>query len=87
MRPSGTSQVQQTGIGLRAAADRPDPEALLLASKRLLSITGNEVLPLEENVTKSVQQSFPGLQTQVAPLVIQLRSLSLPGVDRAVRRT
>ena len=75
----------KTGIGLRAAADRPDPEALLLASKRLLSITGMEVLPLEENVTRAVQQSFPGLQTQVAPLVIQLRSLSLPGVDRAER--
>ena len=75
----------KAGIALRTDTERPDREALLGAAKRLLEITGQEVLPLEENVSAAVARHFPGLQAQVAPLVEQLRFLSLPGAERAKR--
>ena len=71
--------------GVRLRTEPPDQAAVLRAAKRLSSITGEEVLPLEENVNSAVQRNFPGLQARVAPLVVQLQSLGLSGADRAVR--
>lgn len=73
----------RVGIGLRQ--NRPKNEWLLAAAERLLKITGQQVLPLEENVTRAVLQHFPRLQAEVAPLRHRLQNLGLPGAERAER--
>jgi hypothetical protein len=74
----------KAGIGLQK---RPDDwnEWLIRAAERLLPITGEQVLPLEENIIQAVLRCFPDLQTEVAPLPHQLKSLHLAGIERAER--
>jgi hypothetical protein len=75
--------LNRAGIGLRQ--NPPKNDWLLAAAERLLRITGQQVLPLEENVTRAVLQHFPRLQAEVAPLRHRLQNLGLPGAERAER--
>ncbi|HUX22219.1 MAG TPA: BREX system P-loop protein BrxC, partial [Spirochaetia bacterium] len=59
------------------------PEWIARAAERLLEITDHEVLPLEENIARAVDEYFPDLATRLAPLEVQLDNLRLPGRERA----
>ena len=76
-----TNSFNKIGIALRDAP--ADPEKLLRARERLLELTGDEVMPLEEDISKCVMRHFPDFQQGYAPLAIQLENLKLPGSDRA----
>ncbi|MBA1198256.1 BREX system P-loop protein BrxC [Pseudomonas plecoglossicida] len=69
------------GISLRGG-DRPTNEVLARAAIRLTELTGDTVVPLEDDISKVTTKLFPQLQHQYGPLTEKLRSLNLPGVDR-----
>jgi hypothetical protein len=76
-----TNSFNKVGVALREGG--PPPEARMRASQRLLALTGEQVLPLEEEISKAVSGYFPDLQKDYAALSVQLSNLELPGVDRA----
>ena len=69
------------GIALRGG-DRPSNEVLARAATRLTELTGDSVIPLEDEISKVTTKLFPQLQHQYGPLTEKLRGLNLPGVDR-----
>ena len=73
----------RVGVALRDGGI--DPENLLRAAERLLTLTGQDVLPLEDEVSKNVTRYFPDLQREYAHLSSELRNLRLPGMERADR--
>jgi hypothetical protein len=70
-------------IGVALRDSRPSPEAKARAAERLLNLTGDTVLPLEDDISKAVIKCFPKLQRDYAALTTQLKALNLPGVERA----
>jgi len=76
-----TNNFNKIGIYLRE--DRPNPEVLQRARMRLLELTGEDVMPLQEEISKCVMRTFPDLQRKYAGLVSQLQLMSLPGGERA----
>ena len=69
------------GISLRGG-DRPSNDVLARAATRLTELTGDTVVPLEDDISKVTTKLFPQLQHQYGPLTEKLRGLKLPGVDR-----
>jgi len=59
------------------------PESLIRAAERLLELTGEDVLPLEDDISKVVTRRFPDLQRDYAYLPSDLRNLQLAGPERA----
>lgn len=76
-----TNGFNRVGVALRDNA--PPAEAVMRARDRLLDLTGDEVLPLEEEVSKCVIKHFPEFQKRYAPLAYRLKAQDLAGVDRA----
>ena len=76
-----TNNFNKIGIALRDGT--PDPNKLLRAAERLLELSGEQVLPLEEDVSRAVMKHFPDFQQQYAPLETQLTNLGLEGAERA----
>jgi hypothetical protein len=60
-------------------------ETLLRAANRLLSVTGQNILPMPQNVSRGVQEYFPKFQRDYASLAAELTTAGLPGADRAGR--
>lgn len=71
------------GIALRQ--ERPDPDALVRASDRLRDLTGENVLPLEDEIAAVAKKHFPTYQAVFGPLAVELRSIGLDSVDQADR--
>lgn len=69
-------------VGLSLREDRPSMEMLALAGERLTELSGEMVVPLEDDISKATIRLFPGLQQRYAPLAEKLKGLGLPGVDR-----
>ena len=63
----------------------PDPQVCLRAAQRLLKVTGENVLPMPQNISRAVQDWFPRLQRDFASLASELTRFRLPGTDRAER--
>lgn len=76
-----TNSFNKIGIALRDAPT--DPENLLRARDRLLQLTGEDVMPLEEDISKCVMKHFPDFQQDYGSLKVQLENLELTGVERA----
>jgi len=72
-------------VGVAPREGALDQAALLRAAERLLELTGEQVLPMEDEVSKVVMRHFPDFQREYAHLVSELRNLGLEGVDRAER--
>jgi hypothetical protein len=72
-------------VGISLRDERPDPEALVRASERMQKLTGESVLPLEDEIAKAAKQVFATLQSQYSPLAVELRSLGLGGASQAER--
>jgi hypothetical protein len=73
------NKFKSVGVALRQ--DRPSNELLARAAKRLTDLSGDQVVPLEEEISKAAQKLLPDLQHRLAPLAEKLASLQLPGAD------
>ena len=76
-----TNSFNKVGVALRD--NPPDPQALMRAVQRLLTLTGEQTLPLEAKISECVVKHFPGFQQDYAPIATQLENLGLEGVERA----
>jgi hypothetical protein len=70
-------------IGVALRDDRPDTDVLARAAMRLTELTGNPVLPLEDEISKTAAKSFSRFQHQFGPLAEKLERLSLSGASDA----
>ncbi|MEN3951268.1 BREX system P-loop protein BrxC [Iodidimonas sp. SYSU 1G8] len=68
-------------IGVSLRHDRPSMDVLLRAAERLRDLSGDDVLPLEEEISKKAQKLLPELQHRLSPLGGRLSALRLPGTD------
>jgi hypothetical protein len=73
------------GVSLREV--KADPDALLRASTRLTALTGDTILPLEDEIAASAKRHFPTYQAAFGPLDVELRNFGLPmeAAERAER--
>ncbi|MEI8108610.1 MAG: BREX system P-loop protein BrxC, partial [Verrucomicrobiota bacterium] len=58
-------------------------ETLNRAARRLLELTGERVLALANNISRSVLHHFPLFRSSYGSLAVELKSANLPGTDRA----
>ena len=70
-------------MGVSRRDTRIPLETLERASNRLQEIFGVEVLPIEDNISRTARERVPGLVDSIASLPDRLRLLSLPGGERA----
>jgi len=63
-------------VGIALRQEPPDPEALVRASDRLCNLTGEDTLPLEDEIAAAAKKHFPTYQAVYAPLATELRTLS-----------
>ncbi len=72
-------------VGIALRQNRPDPEALIRASDRLRNLTGENILPLEDEIAAAAKKYFPTYQAIFGPLAVELRSLGLDAAGQADR--
>lgn len=60
-------------------------DTLLRAATRLLNVTGQNILPMPQNVSRGVQEYFPKFQRDYASLAAELIAAGLSGTERAGR--
>jgi hypothetical protein len=68
-------------VGVSLRHDRPSMEVLAKAAARLTELCGEQVLPLEDEISKAARQKLPDLQNRLSPLSERLTTLVLPGAD------
>jgi hypothetical protein len=71
----------RVGVSLRDTP--PDPDAVFRAVDRIVDLTGNNVDPLEDEISRAVLKFFPAYVDDFSTLAVQLGSAELPGADRA----
>lgn len=71
---------KKVGVSLRHG--RPSNELLAKASERLTQLIGENVVPLEDEISKAVTKQFPAFQSRYSPLAEKLSRLGLPGAER-----
>jgi hypothetical protein len=69
-------------VGISLREEKPSMEMLAKAAERLTDLSGDTVVPLEDEISKATIKLFPQLQYEYGPLGEKLKSLDLPGVDR-----
>lgn len=69
-------------VGVSLREERPSNEILAKAAERLTELSGDTVVPLEDDISKATTKLFPQLQHQYGPLAEKLKGLKLPGSDR-----
>lgn len=69
-------------VGIATREEKPQPEFMTRASQRLLELTGETVLPIEEEISKAAVRYLPDYQQRYASLGAQLSGLNLTGEDR-----
>lgn len=69
-------------VGVSLREDKPSLEMLAMAAARLTEISGDMVVPLEDEISKATTKLFPSLQQRYAPLAEKLKGLGLLGVER-----
>ena len=73
-------------VGISLRDERPGMEILAKAAERLTELTGDMVIPLEDEISKAATKLFPQLQHAYGPLAEKLKSLGLPGSDQSFKR-
>ena len=71
-------------VGVSLREERADPDALMRASDRLRDLTGENVLPLEDEIAVAAKKQLPLFQAAFGPLAVEVRSLNL-AVDHSER--
>lgn len=79
------STVAFNRVGVSRRDSKPPLEALDRAATNLQQMFGDEVLPLEDHISRAVRKHVPGLIEKVGSLPDRLRLLGLPGEERAAR--
>ncbi|AGG07403.1 hypothetical protein B1772_01270 [Dehalococcoides mccartyi] len=79
------STVSFNRIGVSSRDAKLPPEALDRAARRLETLFGDEVLPLEDHISRSVRSHVPDLLERIGSLPDRLRLLGLPGESRSQR--
>ncbi|MGX5914818.1 BREX system P-loop protein BrxC [Aliidiomarina sp. Khilg15.8] len=69
-------------VGVALREERPSMEAMGRAAERLTELSGDMVVPLEDEISKATIKLFPQLQHQYGPLAEKLKRLGLPGSHR-----
>jgi hypothetical protein len=69
-------------VGVALREERPSMEVMARAAERLTELSGDMVVPLEDEISKATTKLFPQLQHQYGPLAEKLKRLGLPGSDR-----
>ena len=69
-------------VGVSLREERPSNEILAKAAERLTELSGDMVVPLEDDISKATTKLFPQLQHQYGPLAEKLKGLKLHGSDR-----
>ena len=72
-------------IGVSPRDVKVPPEALDRAARRLEELFGDEVLPLEDHISRAVRRHVPDVMERVGALPDRLRLLGLPGEERSRR--
>ena len=67
------------GVALRDV--RPPPPVLARAAERLTDLTGDMVIPLEDEISKATVKYLPQCQHRLGPLPEKLVNLGLPGAE------
>jgi hypothetical protein len=68
-------------VGVSLRNDRPSNEVLARAAERLTELGGDNVLPLEEEISKAAQRALTDLQHRLSSLPEKLASRGLLGAD------
>jgi hypothetical protein len=68
-------------VGVSLRDEQLDPTVLARAAQRLTELTGEGVVPLEQEISKVSTKSFPQFQQKYGPLEEKLKNLGLPGVE------
>lgn len=69
-------------VGVALRDDRPSNEVLAKAAQRLTELTGEPVIPLEQNISKIAVKHLPQVQANISSLPGMLNELNLPGVEK-----
>ena len=70
-------------VDLMAQRSEHFNEALDRAARRLEALFGDEVLPLEDYISRAVRRHVPDVQEKIGSLPYRLRLLGLTGEERA----
>lgn len=76
---STNNKFKTVGVALRS--ERLSPEVLGRAAERLTDLAGDQVIPLENEISKVAAKQFPQFQHRFGPLVEKLGALGLPGAE------
>lgn len=68
-------------VGVTLRDSKPSMEVLARAADRLRELTGEDVIPLEVDISKAATRHFPALQLRYGPLAEKLDRLDLPSGD------
>lgn len=69
-------------VGISVREERPSNELLAKAADRLTELSGETVIPLEDDISKATTKLFPQLQHAYGPLAEKLKSMDIQGADR-----
>lgn len=75
------SNVTFKTVGASLRQDRPSMDVLAKAAERLTDLSGDQVVPLEENISKAALKLLPDLQHRYSALSEKLLGLDLKGAD------
>ncbi len=68
-------------VGVSLRGGKPPLAVLARAAQRLTELTGDLVIPLEDEISKAATKHFPQCQFRFGPLAEKLDTLGLPGVE------
>lgn len=68
-------------VGVALREERPSRDSLARASKRLEGLIGEQVVPLEDDISKAATKHFPQFQWRYGSLPARLEALHLPGSE------
>lgn len=71
---------KKVGVALRD--EKPPNEVLVRAAQRLTKFTGDQVIPLEDQISKATMKYFAEIQPRMTLLAEKLDTLALPGGER-----
>lgn len=68
-------------VGVAVRQGRPSNDVLARAATRLTDLVGDQILPLEDEISKTAIKHFPQFQHRFAPIAEKLSSLGLAGAE------
>ena len=69
-------------VGVSLREERPSMEVLARSAERLTELSGDSVVPLEDEISKAAVKLLPTLQYKYSSLTEKLKSLGLVGAER-----